>query len=87
MEQTFGSTCHGAGRLLSRMKAKKMVRGEQLGRQLQDGEIVVRAGSMGDLAEEAPGAYKDVVRVVDVVSKAGIARKVARLQPIAVIKG
>jgi len=87
MEQTFGSTCHGAGRVLSRIKARKMVRGEILQRRLQDNGIVVRAGSMAGLAEEAPEAYKDVSRVVDVVVRVGIAKKLARLQPIAVIKG
>jgi tRNA-splicing ligase RtcB len=87
MEQTFGSTCHGAGRVMSRAKAKKMVRGEQLRQELQGRGIVVRAGSMSGLAEEAPAAYKDVSRVVEVVHRAGIGKKVARLEPIAVIKG
>ena len=87
MEQTFGSTCHGAGRLLSRMKAKKMIRGEQLRTRLRERGILVRSASMADLAEEAPEAYKDINRVVDVVAQAGIAKKIARLQPIAVIKG
>ena len=87
MQQTFGSTCHGAGRLMSRTKAKKSVRGEQLREQLHARGIVVQAGSMAGLAEEAPQAYKDVSRVVDVVARAGIGAKVARLEPIAVIKG
>jgi len=87
MQQTFGSTCHGAGRLMSRAKAKKVVRGSDLRQQLKSRGIVVRAGSMSGLAEEAPTAYKDVSRVVDVVHKAGIAKKIARLEPIAVIKG
>ena len=87
MEQTFGSTCHGAGRVMSRAKAKKTVRGEELRRQLKERGIAVRAGSMSGLAEEAPIAYKDVSRVVDVVHRAGIGKKVARLEPIAVIKG
>jgi tRNA-splicing ligase RtcB len=87
MEQTFGSTCHGAGRVMSRAKAKREVRGERLREQLQNEGIEVRAGSMAGLAEEAPVAYKDVDRVVDVVHAAGIARKVARLEPVAVIKG
>ncbi len=87
MQQSFGSSCHGAGRLLSRTAAKKQVRGEQLRNQLEQDGIVVRAGSMSGLAEEAPVAYKDVSRVVDVVHGAGIARKVARLRPLAVIKG
>jgi tRNA-splicing ligase RtcB len=87
MAQTFGSTCHGAGRVMSRSRAKKEVRGEQLREELSARGIVVRAGSMPGLAEEAPQAYKDVSRVVDVVHRAGIGRKVARLEPMAVIKG
>lgn len=87
MEQTFGSTCHGAGRVMSRARAKKMVRGERLRQELHERGIIVRAGSMSGLAEEAPAAYKDVSRVVEVVQRAGIGKKVARLEPIAVIKG
>jgi tRNA-splicing ligase RtcB len=87
MEKTFGSTCHGSGRLMSRAKAKKTVRGEQLRQELQSRGIVVRAGSMSGLAEEAPAAYKDVSRVVEVVERVGIGQKLARLEPIAVIKG
>lgn len=87
MEQTFGSSCHGAGRVMSRTKAKKQVRGEDLRNELNARGIVIRAGSMPGLAEEAPQAYKDVSRVVEVVHRAGIGRKVARLEPLAVIKG
>ena len=87
MQQSFGSTCHGAGRVLSRTAAKKQVRGEQLRGELESDGIRVRAGSMAGLAEEAPLAYKDVDRVVNVVCRAGIARKVARLRPLAVVKG
>lgn len=87
MQQTFGSTCHGAGRLLSRTKSRKMVRGERLRQELEGRGIVVRAGSMADFAEEAPLAYKDVAWVVDIVETAGIGHKVARLEPVAVIKG
>jgi tRNA-splicing ligase RtcB len=87
MAQTFGSTCHGAGRVMSRAQAKKQVRGEKLRGELEHQGITVRAGSLPGLAEEAPSAYKDVDRVVNVVHHAGIARKVARLEPIAVIKG
>ncbi len=87
MTQTFGSTCHGAGRSMSRKKAKKSVHAAGLRDQLESRGIHVRAGSMSGLAEEAPAAYKDVNRVVDVVHGAGIARKVARLKPVAVIKG
>jgi tRNA-splicing ligase RtcB len=87
MAQTFGSTCHGAGRVMSRAQARKQVRGEKLKGELEYRGIAVRAGSMSGLAEEAPAAYKDVNRVVEVVHRAGIARKVARLEPLAVIKG
>jgi tRNA-splicing ligase RtcB len=87
MERSFGSTCHGAGRVLSRSKAKKEVRGERLKDELEKQGIHVRAGSLPGLAEEAPVAYKDVDEVVQIVSDAGIARKVARLKPAAVIKG
>jgi tRNA-splicing ligase RtcB len=87
MTRTFGSTCHGAGRTMSRKKAKKSVHGPGLRIELEAAGIHVRAGSMSGLAEEAPIAYKDVNRVVDVVHGAGIAKKVARLKPIAVIKG
>jgi tRNA-splicing ligase RtcB len=87
MAQTFGSTCHGAGRMMSRHAAKKKIRGSELREELEASGIRVRAGSMPGLAEEAPEAYKDVDRVVEVVHGAGIAKKVARLRPIAVIKG
>jgi len=87
MAQTFGSTCHGAGRTMSRSKAKKTVHGGRLKDQLQRDGILVRAGSLKGLAEEAPVAYKEVDNVVQVVHGAGIARKVARLRPLAVVKG
>jgi tRNA-splicing ligase RtcB len=87
MTQTFGSTCHGAGRTMSRHQAKRSVQGPALRRELETGGIRIRAGSMAGLAEEAPTAYKDVDRVVGVVDGAGLARKVARLTPLAVIKG
>jgi len=87
MERSFGSTCHGAGRTMSRSQAKKTVRGEQLREELQAQGIQVRTGSLAGLAEEAPQAYKDVDAVVETVTGAGIARKVARLRPLAVIKG
>ncbi|TET49006.1 MAG: RtcB family protein, partial [Anaerolineales bacterium] len=87
MEMTFGSSCHGAGRMMSRTKARKRIHGAELKQQLEKRGIVVRAGSNRGLAEEAPGAYKDVNRVVEVVHDAGIARKVALLRPLSVIKG
>jgi tRNA-splicing ligase RtcB len=87
MTRSFGSSCHGAGRIMSRSKAKKEVRGDVLIKELEGRGIKVRAGSLPGLAEEAPSAYKDVDMVVETVSAAGIAKKVARLQPVAVIKG
>lgn len=87
MAYTFGSSCHGAGRVMSRSQAKREVWGETLQEELSEAGIAVRAGSMPGLAEEAPIAYKDVDEVVRTVSGAGIARRVARLVPVAVIKG
>lgn len=87
MRRSFGSSCHGAGRVMSRSKAKKEVRGEALRKELEAGGITVKAGSLSGLAEEAPQAYKDVDMVVETVSSAGIAKKVARLRPVAVVKG
>jgi tRNA-splicing ligase RtcB len=87
MRQSFGSTCHGAGRVMSRKKAKKSIRGDVLRKTLERDGILIQAGSMPGLAEEAPHAYKDVDAVVEVVTKAGIAKKVARLRPVGVIKG
>jgi tRNA-splicing ligase RtcB (3'-phosphate/5'-hydroxy nucleic acid ligase) len=87
MRESFGSTCHGAGRQLSRRKAKERVQYDHLRHALQEAGIEVRAGSAKGLIEEAPEAYKDVEQVVDVVAETGIAAKVARLRPIAIIKG
>lgn len=87
MEQSFGTTCHGAGRRMSRTAALKMSKGRQIDRELDELGIVARARGHAGLAEEQPAAYKDVDRVVDVVDRAGISRKVARLRPIGVIKG
>jgi len=87
MEETFGSTCHGAGRVQSRTQAKKASKGRPLHRELEDRGILVKAASRGTLVEEAPEAYKDVSQVVEVVHRAGISRKVAKLRPWAVIKG
>ncbi len=87
MQESFGSTCHGAGRTLSRHAAKRAVTGQELRQQLESQGIIVRAGSLGGLAEEAPEAYKDVDRVVEIVHQAGLALKVARTRPIGVMKG
>jgi len=87
MKETFGSTCHGAGRVQSRAAAKRSLRGADVAKALAAKGITVKAASMGSLAEEASEAYKDVSEVVDVTHKAGISRKVARATPIGVIKG
>ncbi len=87
MEETFGSTCHGAGRVQSRTQAKKASKGRPLHRELEDRGIHVMAASRATLVEEAPEAYKDVSQVVEVVHQAGISRKVAQLRPWAVVKG
>lgn len=87
MDATFGSTCHGAGRRLSRRAAKREVDAPQLKKELLAEGIYVQAGSFKGIAEEAPVAYKDVNSVVETVQRAGIARKVAKLRPVAVIKG
>ncbi len=87
MLRSWGSSCHGAGRRMSRSKAKQDVRGDDLRRELEERGIQVRAGSLSGFAEEAPSAYKDVDEVVQTVVAAGIARKVARLRPLAVVKG
>jgi tRNA-splicing ligase RtcB len=87
MQRSFGSTCHGAGRTMSRSKAKKTVHGGDLIRELAAKGIHVQAGSLPGLAEEAPQAYKDVDAVVETVDRAGIALKVARLRPVVVVKG
>ena len=87
MQRSFGTTCHGAGRRLSRTGARRQITGAELRRQLEAEGIVVRCPSNKGLAEEAPFAYKDVEQVVDVVERAGLARRVARLVPIGVVKG
>ena len=87
MEETFGSTSHGAGRVLSRTAAKKASRGRSIHRELEDKGIHVRWTGRATLAEEMPEAYKDVSQVVEVVHGAGISRKVAKLRPVVVIKG
>jgi len=87
MRQTFGSTCHGAGRVLSRKAAIQKARGRRIDKELADAGVMARARGRTGLAEEQPDAYKDVDAVVDCVVAAGIARKVARLRPMGVIKG
>lgn len=84
---TFGSTCHGAGRRWSRAQAKRQVRGQSLIKELEARGVIVMAAGMATVAEEVPDAYKDVSDVVRVVHEAGIARRVAQLRPLGVIKG
>jgi tRNA-splicing ligase RtcB len=86
-DETFGSTCHGAGRRLSRNAAQKLARGRDVNAELASRGIVVRAASRATVMEEISEAYKDVAEVVDVVDHAGIGRKVARLVPMGVLKG
>ena len=87
MRETWGSACHGAGRVQSRHAAKRLLRGVDLVRRLAEQGIIVRCQSRSALAEEASEAYKDVARVVTVLEKAGIAQPVARMRPIGVVKG
>jgi tRNA-splicing ligase RtcB len=87
MEETFGSTCHGAGRLKSRTAATKSINADTLLKDLQSKGIIVKASGRGTIVEEAPQAYKDVNDVVDVVHNAGISKRVCRMRPLGVIKG
>jgi len=87
MEETFGSACHGAGRLMSRHQAIKAAKGRAITRELEDKGIIVKGASRGTIVEEIPDAYKDVNDVVNVVDRAGIGKKVAKLVPMGVVKG
>jgi len=87
MNETFGSTCHGAGRQMSRTAAIKAAKGRRIDQELLSHGIVAKARGRTGLAEEQPDAYKDVNEVVHVVEKAGISKRVCRLRPIGVIKG
>jgi len=87
MKETFGSTCHGAGRAKSRAAAKRMLKGEEVRGELESRGISIKVGSIKGLVEEAPQAYKDVAEVVAVAHNAGISKIVARTRPIGVIKG
>ena len=84
---SFGSTCHGAGRAKSRSAAKREATGQQVRKELESRGIIVKCPSNAELAEEAPFAYKDVERVVDIVHRAGIAKRVVQLRPLGVLKG
>jgi len=85
--ETFGSTCHGAGRVMSRHQAKRAAKGRAITRELEDKGIIVRSAGRATIVEEISEAYKDVTEVVDVVHHAGISKKVAKLVPMGVIKG
>jgi tRNA-splicing ligase RtcB len=87
MKESFGSTCHGAGRLMSRHQAIRRAKGRAIWREMEDLGIIVRSAGRETLAEEMPEAYKDVSGVVEVVHNAGLSKKVARLRPLGVIKG
>jgi tRNA-splicing ligase RtcB len=87
MAQSFGTCCHGAGRVMSRTQAVKHAQGRRIDEELAKRGVIARARSWKGLAEEQPDAYKDVDLVVDVVHRAGLARKVARMKPIGVVKG
>ena len=87
MAESFGSTCHGAGRVMGRRAARKVISGHELKARLEARGITVRAGKTSALAEEAPEVYKDIDKVVAVCHEAGLSLKVARLRPMGVIKG
>jgi tRNA-splicing ligase RtcB len=87
MKESFGSTCHGAGRLMSRHQAIRRAKGRAIWREMEDSGIIVRSAGRETLAEEMPEAYKDVSGVVEVVHNAGLSKKVAKLRPLGVIKG
>ncbi len=87
MEESFGSTCHGAGRILSRSAAKRSLTGREVLRALHERNITIKTGSISSLAEEASQAYRDVAKVIDVAQQVGISKKVALTIPVAVIKG
>lgn len=87
MKETFGSTCHGAGRALGRNRTKKLLKPNEVIAGLNAKGIHIRVGQMNAVVEEAPEAYKDVSEVVDVCERAGISKKVFRLVPIGVVKG
>lgn len=87
LHETFGSSCHGAGRLLSRRQAKKAARGRAIVRELEDRGIYVRSAGRATIAEEISEAYKDVTSVVNVIHNAGLGKKVVKLKPLGVIKG
>jgi tRNA-splicing ligase RtcB len=87
MEETFGSTCHGAGRLMSRHAAIRATKGRSIRNELEEKGIIVMSRNRETLSEEAPEAYKRIDDVVHIVHKAGLSRKVAKMRPLGVVKG
>jgi tRNA-splicing ligase RtcB len=87
MRASFGSACHGAGRAMSRHQALKHWQGKKVVEDLEARGILIRSPSLRGVAEEAPGAYKDVTEVVEATERAGLARRVAKLLPVVTIKG
>ena len=87
MSETFGSSAHGAGRKMGRKKAKKVAKGRNIRRELEDKGILIRAANRATIDEEMSEAYKDASEVVDTTDGAGIGKKVARLRPLIVVKG
>lgn len=87
MKKSFGTACHGAGRLLSRRKATKVAESRDIKAELEKSGVLVMSRSQRTLKEEMPEAYKDVSRIVDIVEQNDLARKVAKLVPIGVVKG
>ncbi|MBN1550730.1 RtcB family protein, partial [bacterium] len=87
MKETFGSTCHGAGRILSRKAAKVAAKGRQIANELESLGIIVKASGRGTIVEEMPDAYKDIDKVISIVKGAGLANVVAKMRPLGVIKG
>jgi tRNA-splicing ligase RtcB len=86
-EESFGSTAHGAGRVMSRKQANETWKADSLKKELEKEKIIVKAASWRGITEEAPGAYKDVDEVIEVSDKAGIGNKIAQLKPMGVVKG
>jgi tRNA-splicing ligase RtcB len=87
MKKTFGSTCHGAGRVMSRAQSKKQSQGMNIDQEMARRGVIARYQGRGTMAEEMPHAYKDVADVVETMDRAGISKRVARFRPIGVIKG
>jgi tRNA-splicing ligase RtcB len=87
MDEAFGTACHGAGRIMSRTRAMKEAKGRSIARELAEKGIIVRSSGKKTLSEEMPEAYKDINVVVNILSSAGIARKVAKIRPLGVVKG